>query len=206
MAAIGAVNKECDTLRFNFCPLLLKVQREEESRIQFVKNSLKKVMRHFSQLGERITQSGKDIGQQTEFVSSDTDLRMFIDSQKQTEEYPTDHSFSVEAYKPSVDVQKYKQELAARNILETADQDESDEDGVLIFNDHGEKVRKVIYTLVMKEEVCSNEDRGYILHTCKLPEVRDELQQYFKQITVPRQIQSAECFEVLAHFIMAYID
>lgn len=48
-------------------------------------------------------------------------------------------------YKPNVDIFKYKQELAARQVLEAADDDNSDDDGVLVYNDPSEKVKHLLY-------------------------------------------------------------
>lgn len=41
-----------------------------------------------------------------------------------------------------------------------------------MFNDPSEKVKKIIYTLVVDGQPIGPEDTGYMLESCKLPEVR----------------------------------
>jgi hypothetical protein len=98
------VNQESLQLKTIYCPLLLKVQQSEEARINFLKNSVKKMMRHVATMGSKISESAQQVQEQTDFVSSETDLRMFIDSHKTTDDYPNEHSYQLQIYKASVDV------------------------------------------------------------------------------------------------------
>ena len=42
-----------------------------------------------------------------------------------------------------------------------------------MFNEPVEKVKKIIYNLVVLNQNISAEDTGYMLESCKLPEVRE---------------------------------
>lgn len=91
-------------------------------------------------------------------------------------------------------------------MLEAADLDESDEDGVMIYNDPAEKVRKIIYQLIIEQEPITAEDTGYMLESCKLPEVRESLGSFFRGVTAPRVVQKKDCFVVLGWLCYAFLD
>lgn len=54
------------------------MQELEESRINFMKYNLEKFMRHISNFGKNIESQAKTVQEQTSFVSSDTDIKLFI--------------------------------------------------------------------------------------------------------------------------------
>lgn len=66
--------------------------------------------------------------------------------------------------------------------MEACDDDDSDF-GVMIYNDPSEKVKKIIYQLVVEQLAIGPEDTGYMLESCKLPEVRESLAVFFKGVT-----------------------
>lgn len=53
------------------------------------------MMRHVATMGSKISESAQQVQEQTDFVSSETDLRMFIDSHKTTDDYPNEHSYQL---------------------------------------------------------------------------------------------------------------
>jgi hypothetical protein len=73
-------------------------------------------------------------------------------------------------------------------VLEAVDAEGSDNDGFMVYSDPVNKVKSIIYALIVDEELITVEDTGYILESCKLPEVRETISIFFRGITTSRQI------------------
>lgn len=73
----------------DYYPWLLQLQQLEEARINFMKYNLEKMMKHLSQMGTKITDQAAVLQESSQFVSSDTDLKLFI-SENKSERSPPD--------------------------------------------------------------------------------------------------------------------
>jgi len=60
----------------------------EESRINFLKSSLEKMIKQIGNFGGKIKQQAEKILEQSQFISSDSDLKVFILKNKSGVEFP----------------------------------------------------------------------------------------------------------------------
>ena len=91
----GVSNRAVKALHAEYCPHLQKLQQLEESRINFMKYNLEKMMKHFAALGLKIQNQAKVVQEQTQFISSVTDIKLFINENRSSEELP--HEVNVDA-------------------------------------------------------------------------------------------------------------
>jgi hypothetical protein len=68
----------------SYKPILNRIQEQDESQINFVKFNLEKLSRYIESIGKEMRKSGEDIMTTVGMSSSDTDLRIFIDTNKST--------------------------------------------------------------------------------------------------------------------------
>ena len=80
--AARVVNQVIKKMPAEYCPVLLKLQKNEELRINFVKNSVQKVLKHVSKLGARIAANTVNIQEKTSCVNAETDLNFFINQHR----------------------------------------------------------------------------------------------------------------------------
>lgn len=90
-------------------------------------------------------------------------------------------------------------------MLEAADAEGSDEGGILVFAEPADKVKAIVQALFVGDALTA-EDTGYILESCKLPEVRDTLALFFRSVTSMRLVSKKDCFVVLGWLCYAFLD
>ena len=66
----------------SYRPILNRVQESDDSQINFVKYNLEKFARYIDQSGRDLRLNADEISQTVAMISSDTDLRIFVDSHK----------------------------------------------------------------------------------------------------------------------------
>ena len=88
-----------------------KLQQLEESRINFMKYNLEKMMKHFAALGLKIQNQSKVVQEQTQFISSVTDIKLFINENRSSEELP--HEVNVDALNLNDEFDRHQSEALA---------------------------------------------------------------------------------------------
>ncbi len=86
-------------MQVSYKPYLANLQQLEESRINFMKYSLEKLVRHYHQIGQKITSTGSLLHDYSQFITSETDIKCFIKSSKS--DHDLDTSTVAEIYTPS---------------------------------------------------------------------------------------------------------
>ena len=86
--AIEGVNNQVKLLHNDYCPNLQKLQQLEESRINFMKYNLEKMMKHICSFGLKTSNQSKVIQEQTQFISSETDIKLFVNENRSEMEVP----------------------------------------------------------------------------------------------------------------------
>ena len=66
----------------SYKPILNRIQEGDDAQINFVKYNMEKLARYIEQTGKDLNQRGDDIHQTIGMVSSDTDIRIFIDTNR----------------------------------------------------------------------------------------------------------------------------
>lgn len=77
----------------SYKPELQKLQQLEEARINFTKYNLEKLMKHLNLLGLKISSSANTLVDQSQFISSETDIKLFINEHRSDHELPLPFSF-----------------------------------------------------------------------------------------------------------------
>lgn len=132
------------------------------------------VMRHITKFGTRIAQT-QQASEQTACISPATDLNFFVNSVS-PQKTPMPSLQRAEPYRESAAIAQLKQqrELAkVRHLLE-----QSSESAV-------DKIKQVLFKLLIDCQEISNEETTYALNSVKLPEVREALAAFFNNISRP---------------------
>ena len=106
--AIERVNEQVKMLHSEYRMNLQKQQQLEEARINFMKYNLEKLMKHVSSLGQKISGQAKVVQEQTQFISSDTDLKLFINENRSTQDLPQE--VNLETLNLNEDFEQHKSE------------------------------------------------------------------------------------------------
>ena len=72
-----------------YCPHLRKLQDIEQARIDFTKATLEKVAKTVGTLGARFQEESFKMADQSTFVNSETDIKMFINEHKTESDLPS---------------------------------------------------------------------------------------------------------------------
>ena len=62
-------------------------------------------MKHFSNLGQRISGQAKVIQEQTQFISSETDIKLFVNENRSNKELPQE--VNLETLNPNEDFERH---------------------------------------------------------------------------------------------------
>jgi len=74
---------------------------------------------------------------------------------------------------------KYKQELQARQFLQSIDTGDEIDEGEKRIQTPEEKVRKLLYQLLMEQKAVTAEEKQYLVRSVKLPEIRSLMADFF---------------------------
>ena len=66
----------------SYKPILNRIQEGDDAQINFVKYNLEKHARYVEQMGKTFKIRGEEMNQTINMISSDTDLKIFIDTNK----------------------------------------------------------------------------------------------------------------------------
>ena len=89
--SIFDVNDAIFKLKKEYGAELGQLQQFEEARINFMKYSLDKFMRHMSQLGITLTTEAATLQNHCQFINSATDVKLFISENRSELEFPPPH-------------------------------------------------------------------------------------------------------------------
>ena len=103
--AIENVNVQTKVLHTEYCPYLQKLQQLEESRINFMKYNLEKLMKHMGAFGTKITSQAKVVQEQSQFISSETDIKLFVNENRSYTELPQE--VNLETLNPNEDFERH---------------------------------------------------------------------------------------------------
>lgn len=70
-----------------------------------MKYNLEKMMKHLSGLGSKITGQAKVVQEQTQFISSETDIKLFINENRSTQDMPVE--VNLETLNPNEDFENH---------------------------------------------------------------------------------------------------
>lgn len=105
----------------DYRPILLKIQKAEEQRIEFLKVNLEKFIKHFFTLGSQLLEKSAEFQNTVNMMNCETDVRIFIDEHKtelrcpQKVEYrPYEHSDDIKKQKDDL-INKINQQKIAKN-------------------------------------------------------------------------------------------
>ncbi|CDW77618.1 rab-like gtpase activating [Stylonychia lemnae] len=79
---LSKVNLTIDMFETSYKPILNRIQDGDDAQINFVKFNLEKLSRYIEQMGKEINQRGDEIGQTVGIISSEIDLKIFVDQNK----------------------------------------------------------------------------------------------------------------------------
>jgi hypothetical protein len=108
--SLHKLNLSIDALDTSFRPILNKVQENDDSQISFVKYNLEKFARYIDQTGKDLRLNADEISQTVQIISSDTDIRIFVDTHKSMNQFPLKEDFQPYEQKPRVDLISRKSE------------------------------------------------------------------------------------------------
>lgn len=66
----------------SYKPILNRIQESDDSSINFIKYNLEKMSRYIDAMGKEFRQISDEISQTVSMVNSDTDIKIFIDSNR----------------------------------------------------------------------------------------------------------------------------
>ena len=99
---VDQMNSYLSQFETEYRPILQRLQQGEESRINFMKYSFEKFLKHQGSMGKQIHEKALDIQSQVSMINSDTDLKIFIDENKSYVEFQSKVEF--QPYEVSKDV------------------------------------------------------------------------------------------------------
>lgn len=79
---LGKLNLTIEAFETSYKPILNRIQEGDEAQIRFVKFSLEKLARYVEDMGKDLRQRGDDIGATLGMVNGETDVKIFIDSNR----------------------------------------------------------------------------------------------------------------------------
>lgn len=109
-SSIESTNNQIQAFKLVYCPHLRKLQDLEQGRIDFVKATLEKVAKTIATLGVKFSEESVKMGEQSTFVNSETDIKMFINEHKSDTDLPQTGSLDMQVQ--AQDYSRYKQILA----------------------------------------------------------------------------------------------
>ncbi len=71
----------------SYKPILNRIEESDDAQINFVKYNLEKLNRYIEQLGKEFKYRSDDIMQNLNMISSETDIAIFIDSNKSSNQF-----------------------------------------------------------------------------------------------------------------------
>lgn len=71
-----------DMFETSYKPILNRIQEGDDASINFVKYNLEKLARYIDSLGKSFRNRSEEMNQTISMVSSDTDLKIFIDTNR----------------------------------------------------------------------------------------------------------------------------
>ena len=77
-----------------------------------MKYNLEKMMKHLSGLGSKITSQAKVVQEQTQFISSETDIKLFINENRSTQDMPVE--VNLETLNPNEDFENHMSQQLAK--------------------------------------------------------------------------------------------
>ncbi len=107
-----------------------------------------------------------------------------------------------------MDLVKYRQQLATRQLLQSVHITESEEgdDQVVIHLTPEEKVRKLLAQLITESKPIASEEKKYLFESIKLQEVRSVVAEMFLSFVTPRRIQDKESFQTVGQLCCRWLD
>jgi len=79
---LESLNNQLKKFEDDYKPLLQRLQQGEESRINFLKYNLEKIMKHFNSFGKAFIERAAEMQGSITMINSETDLRIFIDEHR----------------------------------------------------------------------------------------------------------------------------
>lgn len=84
--SLARLNLTIDALDTSFRPILNQIQDSDDSQINFIKYNLEKLARYLDTTGRDLRGNSEEISQAVHMINSDTDLRIFIDTHRSTQD------------------------------------------------------------------------------------------------------------------------
>eukprot|EP00347_Sterkiella_histriomuscorum_P016146 403354306 len=84
---LNKLNLTIDMFDIQYKPILNRIQEGDDAQINFMKYNMEKFARYLEQMGKDMRSRGEDICQTIGMVSSETDLRIFIDTNKSQNQF-----------------------------------------------------------------------------------------------------------------------
>ena len=133
-------------------------------------------MKHLSALGQKITSQAKVVQEQTQFISSETDIKLFINENRTTQDMPNE--VNLETLNPNEDFENHMSQQLAKQ-LELEEQEHlakvQEEEKDL---SPPERVRRHLFNLVIENMVLTPDELSYILSQLETVEARQQLSEF----------------------------
>jgi hypothetical protein len=84
---LDKLNLTIDMFETSYKPILNRIEESDDAQINFVKYNLEKLNRYIEQLGKEFKYRSDDIMQNLNMISSETDITIFIDSNKSSNQF-----------------------------------------------------------------------------------------------------------------------
>lgn len=126
-----------------------------------MKYNLEKMMKHIGSFGAKIQSQSKIVQEQTQFISSETDIKLFVNENRSNKELPIE--VNLEALNLNEDFEQH-QSLILANALQVQEEElkakmEQEE----VDLPHTERVRRLLFNLVIESLTLSSDELSYIL-------------------------------------------
>ena len=162
-----------------------------------MKYNLEKMMKHISLLGTKISTQAKKVQDQTSFISSETDLKLFINENRSVTDIPLE--VNVENLNLADEYQSYQNELLAEKQKEEAlkakEEEEARKEIQMEFQnlEPPERVRRMLYNLIIECIPFTDEEVKFVKDCLQYMEVRQQLSEFLQAFTSPRCVVNEEC-------------
>ncbi|CDW76802.1 tbc domain-containing protein [Stylonychia lemnae] len=170
------VNLQLSKFGVEYKPMLSKLQQGEESRINFLKYSFEKFLKHQSLLGKIVLDKSTEIQSSVQMINSETDLKIFIDENKTYQQFESRVDFQV--FEHSRDVQQQKAELIDQINQQKQQNTISQIEKDLKLNELEEHILLEYLNRIMRGNDLSFDEKSEIISSLHNPTIRDVDENY----------------------------
>jgi len=182
------------------------MQQLEESRINFIKYNLEKLTKHIGSLGTIILNESKLLQDQSVFINSETDLKLFINENRSDNDPPVLHSLDMQVQ--TEEYQARKNRIAEEELKEEERRAQEEEEMRIALENQNppERFKKLIYQLVVESRLMSISELDFALDHLQQSQIRQSLSEFMQAFTSPRNVRDEKCLEMFGEIIRAVID